>query len=39
LAAAEGRTLPIPPAPVLVAAAPDLGSMTASVRWTHLRRT
>jgi hypothetical protein len=38
-AMSEGRVLPVPPAPVAVAVAPDLGSMSASERWAHMRRT
>jgi hypothetical protein len=39
VAASEGRVLSIPSAPFAVAVAPDLGSMSASERWTHMRRT
>jgi hypothetical protein len=32
-AMSEGRTLPVPPAPVVVAAAVDLAGMTPAQRW------
>jgi hypothetical protein len=36
-AAREGRTLPVPQAPVRVAAAPDPARMSAAERWAHMR--